>query len=889
MRGRLHGIGWVLLLVLAGCDASGGLVAHDAAAPRDGGTGRDAKPDAVRDARVDATHDAAATEETLEAPGITVVVHLAPFGLEVQNGAGTTVLSTVDDLPTVTSDTAHAYGPLGASHRDTVINTPIIEGWDHTTGTDGPWAHTSVVTTSTFTKTTASLDLVDPKDSTTKVHVDLTVTDAELLFDAHVVDRVQTPSSDPRDQSPLGLNEMGQSFVLAKDEHFFGLGERFVTVDQRGTHYECWTEEGGIGQGESVPPGPHNPSPNGPDMTHAPIPYFVSTRGYGMYLETTFRTGFSLGADDDTLYRVYSTEPHLRYHVFVHADPKDTLAAYTKLTGRAFLPAPWVFGPRRRVDHGAMALGMPEEQALRAANVPTTMIDDATHFLPIASDADQVPFLMDWCSELHALGYKSIGYYNAYVSTTNAAAADLLTAGRAGDYFLKLEDGTEFDTYMVSAGGQTVATVDFTKPGATAWYQTILQRALDIGYDGWMLDFGEYVPPLAKTADGRTGWEAHNAYPVMYDQAVTAYLQQVRPNDFMYFARAGYVGSQASIPVMWSGDPSASFDDVKGLPANVRAGLNAGLSGFPFWGSDISGYTCLNDPPADKEVYLRWAEFGALSSDMHDENACSAAPAGAPPKWTLWSDAETTQVYAEYASLHTRLFPYTYAAASEAVATGLPILRHPILYYPNKAGARAAEFDYFFGPSLYVAPVVRRGEITRTLWLPPGEWIDWWTLAPLLGGSYVNRRAPLDTLPLFQKSGSIIAMLDPSVQTLAPATTPGIVTAADVAGVLDLRTVVDPMAASATATLVDGTVLTATLAGGALALPANVTLAATEADLATCTLCGRIDSLFGATRIRITGASDTQDTLVAGGLTLTHSAPSALRPRWDVVVIDARD
>ena len=97
----------------------------------------------------------------------------------------------------------------------------------------------------------------------------------------------------------------------------------------------------------------------------------------------------------------------------------------------------------------------------------------------------------------------------------------------------------------------------------------------------------------------------------------------MRGDDFMFFARAGYAGTQAVAPVIWSGDPAASFDDEKGLPAQVRAGINAGLSGMPFWGSDISGYACLNDPPPDKEVYLRWAEFGALSSDMHDENACA--------------------------------------------------------------------------------------------------------------------------------------------------------------------------------------------------------------------------------------------------------------------------
>jgi hypothetical protein len=274
---------------------------------------------------------------------------------------------------------------------------------------------------------------------------------------------------------------------------------------------------------------------------------------------------------------------------------------------------------------------------------------------------------------------------------------------------------------------------------------------------------------------------------------------------------------------------------------------------------------------------------------MHDENACAQAPASAPPKWTLWSDAETTQVNGNYARLHTQLFPYLYAAAQEAVTTGLPILRHPILYYPGEAGAQAAEFDYFFGPSLYAAPVVRRGDTTRALWLPPGAWVDWWTLAPIQGGGMVMRDAPLDVIPLYQKSGSIVAMLDPSIDTLAPATDPTVVTPATVAGMLDLRGVLDPRATSGQASLVDGTTLSIALAAGGVSLPAGFTTAATDAELATCSLCGRIDPLPGASRLRLTGASTPHAVLVAGGVTLEHTAPTPLRPRWDVVVVSAGD
>ena len=170
------------------------------------------------------------------------------------------------------------------------------------------------------------------------------IVDATLKSsDAHPV----SPADVGSDDFMPGLNAMGASFVLPSDEHFFGFGERYVTVDHRGTSYEVYTEEGGLGRGEATPPSfvpPYNPTPNGPTMTHAPIPFVMSNKGYGLWLESTYRTGFHLGSDAPGAWRMYAVEPHLRYHVLVHALPADTLTHYTQLTGRASLPAPGCSG-----------------------------------------------------------------------------------------------------------------------------------------------------------------------------------------------------------------------------------------------------------------------------------------------------------------------------------------------------------------------------------------------------------------------------------------------------------------------------------------------------------------------------------------------------------------
>jgi hypothetical protein len=271
---------------------------------------------------------------------------------------------------------------------------------------------------------------------------------------------------------------------------------------------------------------------------------------------------------------------------------------------------------------------------------------------------------------------------------------------------------------------------------------------------------------------------------------------------------------------------------------------------------------------------------------MHDENACEGAAEGAPPKWTLWSDAETTEVYGRYARLHTRLVPYIHAAAQEAERTGMPILRHPILTHPREPEASGVQYEYWFGPALYVAPVVRRAVRTHTFWLPPGQWVDWWTLAATDGGRRVTRDAPLDLIPLYQRAGTIIPLLDPRVETLVADQRSDVTSAAEVADVMDARAVVRAADPRVSAALADGTTFEAQASERAVALPAGYTMAATEAELSACARCGRIDALTtGGTRVRLTSESAVTATVSAGSLTLTHRAPRAMRARWDVIVL----
>jgi alpha-glucosidase (family GH31 glycosyl hydrolase) len=406
-----------------------------------------------------------------------------------------------------------------------------------------------------------------------------------------------------------------------------------------------------------------------------------------------------------------------------------------------------------------------------------------------------------------------------------------------------------------------------------------------------MHDFGEYVRRPWTFGDGRKGDEMHNAFPVLSAKAAYELLSKERPNDFLFFVRSGYTGTQQWVPAVWSGDPEATFDNTQGLPSVVRGGLNLGMSGVPLWGSDVTGFKCITDFPNDKEMYLRWAEFGAVSPIMMEQNAC-ANPLGRRQKWKLWDDAETIAVYADMARLHTRLMPYFEVLSREANRTGAPIMRHPFLYHPREPEAWKAESSFYLGASLWTSPVVERGASTKETWLPPGRWVDFLDHAVYEGGRRATLPAPLGRLPLLIKDGGIVPLLDASIETLAPATEPSVVTLDKVKDLLDVVVALSP-GRDARIVLADGTELVARRAA-ASAAPSSLPEVLPEA-LPTCEGgCVNATAEAAVDRLRLTTPLAEAYSVTHGDMTLEvrgpasprgqdTPGPSARRVRWDVL------
>jgi sulfoquinovosidase len=763
-------------------------------------------------------------------------------------------------LSTLGAGQGDGYGALGWTSGKVFFGTIVSAGYFSFDSVLDPWRDQLHVTAAN--QTADSVELVLEADGDPGcIHVTHTLRGARLRVEARV---------DHADAAPRAWEA---AFATPADEAFLGFGERYHRVDERGLSLYSWPEEGGLTAGEAVPASPTNPWPNGQTMTYYPVPFFLSTSGYGFWLDSTWRNQFELASERADAWRVWHIGPSLAYEVYLPAPgdarpwPLQAIDQFTAATGRPMVPPAWSFGPRRRINRGALINGVPELQAMRDQDLAITVADDATHFLPGGSDIGHEAELRAWVDSGTALGYKMFAYYNPYVAADSSSPmAPEVQRAIANDWLLKGADGMLSTVWLISGAGQDVYTVDVSNAAAASWFTGMFTRALDLGYAGWMYDFGEYVQADVHAANGMTGEEFHNLFPVLYNKVAHDALEAMRPGDWYFFTRSGYTGSQAWTPMVWSGDPDASFGDAEGLPAQVRAGINLSMSGVAHWGSDISGYKCLNDgaAAADGELVTRWIEAGAMSSNMHDEDSCT----GGGQKANIWNSTDAQTAWRTYARLHSRMLPYFVALAARANAKGEPVVQSPWLRHPERRELAPVGDVFYFGPALLAAPVVARGARDKTLTLPPGLFLDWRDQTLYDGGAggvMVTVPAPLDKLPLFLVDGQLLPLLDPTIDTLMVENVPTVVGPTDVADVYDVVGLVSTASGGARFDLAEGGTLEAMYGG----------------NLGSCSGCTvtRLSPRLVRLQVEATGSVD------AGGLHLAQSGVGR-RLRWDLYIVD---
>jgi len=484
-------------------------------------------------------------------------------------------------------------------------------------------------------------------------------------------------------------------FSLAPGEKIFGGGESFTRLDKRGQKVVLWANDAnGVETGRM----------------YKPVPFFMSNRGYGMFVHTSAPATFDFGASIGNANALLLGDDELDLFVFLGA-PKDILNEYTTLTGKPSMPPLWSFGLwMSRITYFSEDETRAVAAKLRGNRIPSDVIHLDTGWFETDWRCDyqfsktrfKDPAKM--IADLKRDGFHISLWQLPYFVPKNSLFPEIVAKGLAvgdGKGNLPYED----------------AVLDFTNPATVQWYQEKIASLLKMGVGAIKVDFGEAAPLNGLYANGRSGFYEHNLYPLRYNQTVAEITKQVTGENIMW-ARSAWAGSQR-YPLHWGGDSGAQDS---GMAATLRGGLSLGLSGFTFWSHDIGGFAA----KTPEELYRRWMPFGMLTS----HSRCH----GQPPKEPWEYSAAFMDDFRRADELKYRLMPYIIEQAKDASARGLPMVRALFIEYPSDPGSWQVEDEYLFGSDILVAPLMEAGLAARDVYLPPGQWVDYQTRKVYAGG-----------------------------------------------------------------------------------------------------------------------------------------------------------
>lgn len=509
-------------------------------------------------------------------------------------------------------------------------------------------------------------------------------------------------------------------FTLTADEMIFGCGESATGLNKAGQKVNLFVTD---------PQGPET------DQMYKPIPFFMSNRGYGMFMHTSAPVTCDFGATYIGLNKMFMGDENLDLFVFF-GEPKDILDEYTDLVGKPGMPPLWSFGTwMSRITYFSEKEGYDVAANIRKNKYPCDVIHFDTGWFDVDWQCDykfsenrfQNPQQM--LKDLRSQGFHVCLWQLPYFTPKNRYFSELI----------------EKDMYVKNGNGELPyedVVLDFSNPETVKWYQDKLAGLLNIGVSAIKVDFGEAAPLNGIYASGKSGWYEHNLYPVRYDMAVSEITKKLHNENIMW-ARAAWAGSQR-YPLHWGGDAATTNT---GLLGTLRAGLSFGLSGFSFWSHDMGGF--VKSTPED--LYCRWIPFGFLTSHTRAH--------GAPPTEPWLYDSKRVQdVFRKSAEMKYRLMPYVYAQAKECTEKGLPMLRALFVEFPDDPGAWKVDDEYLFGSQILVAPLLESGMTGRTVYLPEGKWIDYQTEKVYEGGWHQIEAGSLPIIMLV-RDGSVLPHL----------------------------------------------------------------------------------------------------------------------------------
>jgi alpha-glucosidase (family GH31 glycosyl hydrolase) len=498
-----------------------------------------------------------------------------------------------------------------------------------------------------------------------------------------------------------------------------GLGEGGPQFDRRGSTDRMRSGQGGYQL-----------------RTHGgrvPIPWIIGTGGWAMYIHQPFGTFDFTGPQSKFLPVAAESALPLDLFFIVSKEPATIMAEYARLTGHAELPPLWSFGYQQ--SHRTLASReeiIEEAKTFREKKLPCdTMIYLGTGFCPSGWNTNNGEFGFNKkvfpdpkaiFDELHAMHFKVALHVVISARSMHGTVRD------SCDPKLPVEE----------------------QPSC---YWGVHRDIFALGVDGWWPDEGDPMGIASRLTRNRMYWEGP---------------QLDRPNERPFaLHRNGYAGMQRYASFLWSGDVQSTWETLR---THIPVAVNTGLTGIPYWGTDIGGFVPTKELTG--ELYVRWFQFATFNPLFRSHgrtwklrlpwgwNTGETGPVETPtvPDASELHNAQVEPICRKYLELRYRMLPYLYSAVRECTSTGMPVIRALWLHYPADSIAVARGDEYLWGRDVLVAPVVEKGATSRALYLPHGTWYDFWTNERQEGGKEISRQVELETTPLYVRAGSILPL-----------------------------------------------------------------------------------------------------------------------------------
>lgn len=533
------------------------------------------------------------------------------------------------------------------------------------------------------------------------------------------------------------------SFECKLNECFAGTGERFEKMDLSGQTFFLKNQDG---------QGVNN------RRTYKNIPFYLSSRMYGVFYHTTAHSKLSLAGVSTRSVEFMSDQALIDAFIIGGDTVEEILRGYRDLTGYPSMPPLWSFG----IWMSRMTYFSADEvngicDRLRKEHYPCDVIHLDTGWFKTdwlcewKFNEERFPDPKKFVQDLLKKGFKVSLWQLPYV----AEDAEQIDEARKNNYICKLTKQQDSEGSNFSALDYA-GTIDFTSEKATEWYKGLLKRLLDMGVKCIKTDFGENIHMDAEY-ENMSPELLNNLYALLYQKAAYEITKDVT-GDGIVWARAAWAGCQR-YPLHWGGDSCSSWE---GLAGSLRGGLHFGLSGFAFWSHDVPGFHTLPNfmnSVVQDDVYMRWTQFGVFSSHIRYHGTNKREP---------WHYPNIAPMVKRWWKLRYKLIPYILRESEKTTHSGSTIVQALIFHHPEDNNCWHIDDEYYFGDDFLVAPVMS-SDNCRDIYLPEGEWVEFFTgdrFSVSDGGKWLKDiETPLDRMPVFVRKGAVIPVYPEDVDS----------------------------------------------------------------------------------------------------------------------------